>query len=106
MANAARPLSIAIITNPPPRQWQMNLASALRSAGHSVKHVIDAARSVERDGGVELLLEFERLVYGAGSDALAQDDRASSESNASSDLSIDLREQPARLPMRCVSFPC
>jgi hypothetical protein len=95
MANAARPLSIAIITNPPPRQWQMNLASALRSAGHSVTHVIDAARSVERDGGVELLLEFERLVYGAGSDAFAQDDRASSESNASSDLSIDLREQPA-----------
>ena len=92
MATDGRPLAIAIITSGPARGWQVNLASALRSAGHSVAHRIEGAAP---HGGVELLLEFERLVYGAQSSAFARESVPAQDSRTDYDLTIDVRDQPA-----------
>jgi hypothetical protein len=94
MAQAGRPLSIAIVANAPARRWEVDLASALRSLGHSVMHVTETT-PVERYRGIELLLELERLVYGARSSGFARQDAPSGESNARGDVTIDLREHPA-----------
>jgi hypothetical protein len=92
MAKDGRLLAIAIISDGPARRWQVNLAAALRGAGHSVAHRIEGAAP---HGGVELLLDFERLVYGAQSSAFAREDAPAQDSPNSRDLTIDLREQPA-----------
>jgi hypothetical protein len=73
----------------------VNSALGLRSAGHSVTHVLEAATPAGRRGGVELLLEVERLVCGARSNAFAQQDMPSDEPKGNSNVSIDLRDQPA-----------
>jgi hypothetical protein len=95
IAKDVRPLAIAIITSGPARRWQADLASALRSAGHSVAHVVEAATHGRRQSGVELLLEFERLAYGVRSSAFARQDSPDQESPADGDVTIDLRDQPA-----------
>jgi hypothetical protein len=93
MASTARPLSIALVGTRPARRWQANLAAALRRAGHSVASRYEAPAPT-RYSGVELLLELERLAYGAQSLAFAREDIPDEAPQSGSGLAIDLREQP------------
>ncbi|MEA2839319.1 MAG: hypothetical protein QOF41_649 [Methylobacteriaceae bacterium] len=92
MASTAQPLSIALIGNGPQRRWQANFAGALRREGHSVVHAREAPTAAAR--GVELLLELERLAYGARSRAFAQQDARDVAAAGKHDIIIDLRERP------------
>ncbi|HEU0151266.1 MAG TPA: hypothetical protein VFR21_30910, partial [Bradyrhizobium sp.] len=93
MASPARPLSIALVGTRPARRWQANFAEALRRDGHSVATQYETPAAA-RSRGVELLLELERLAYGAQSLAFAREDIPDEAPQSSSDLTIDLRERP------------
>ncbi|MEA2757719.1 MAG: hypothetical protein QOH65_332 [Methylobacteriaceae bacterium] len=95
MANDARSLSIALICTSPARAWQAALAAALRDAGHSVIRKVEVPAAVAKSAAVELVLEFERLAYGARSQAFALQDAGADETSPGSDITIDLRDLPA-----------
>jgi hypothetical protein len=95
MAKGGRSLSIALICTSPVRAWQAGLAAALRNAGHTVNLQIEAPAAASQRRAVDRVLEFERIAYGAQSQTFAPRDMPADEANAGSDITIDLRDQPA-----------
>ena len=95
MANGARSLSIAIVATTPPRRWQARLAAAIERDGHAVALEFASSKSAPSQG-LALLLEMERLAYGARPGAFEKDRVPANDARNGAPYAvvIDLRDSP------------